>query len=744
MNQRKSVNRWPVAKLKERGWNEELLRQLLPPPQYRRYGNGRTRFWAEQTVLAAEQEPAFQAAIAARSAQAAAVSDIDAVLSAAAQFLRTAWESAMLPDAPEALLAAHYHQAILSRIPSVAWAERIKAGQSISYLERFWTLEPSRVGEQLYSDLKHFVTAAPWLGRNLNTNPAQKLFSCYAQTLLRIAAYTLQQFRDAQPEANAAQLLAMERFPAQELLSHPLSYIYSVHYVPSAIRSSLELLMALNPKDEYPEARAMHRHFVLHIGGTNTGKTYAGFQRLKAAPTGVYLAPLRLLALEAQELLLDEGVPCALTTGEEEDWQEGDTHIAATAEKLDLHRRYDVAVIDECQMIADPARGFAWTRAILGVLAPEVHLCAAPEAKQLLLRLIHSCGDSVEVETHQRKTPLICMNRPVDMMQLQPGDALITFSKIGVLSAAEELRQHGKHPAIIYGALPYATRRRQVEAFLEGKVDYVVSTDAIGMGLNLPIRRIIFMEAEKFDGRERRLLKPEEIQQIAGRAGRYGMYPKGYVGATQNLSDISAGLNTVVPPLQTAIVGFSELVLQVEFDLLEVLEVWNRMPTVAPYQKLDISRYLTLISKIRESGFRLTREQELRAANIPFDETEEALKELFFRFLRQQQRGNPLTPPVLPERHSHTLPELELYCRQLDLYFSFSKAFDCPIDVDELYDERDRVADQINQILLHNLRNNIRFCSQCGAALPLHHKGGLCTACYQKRTSHAPWQRGRR
>lgn len=153
----------------------------------------------------------------------------------------------------------------------------------------------------------------------------------------------------------------------------------------------------------------MARHFVLHIGGTNTGKTYAGFQRLKAARTGVYLAPLRLLALEAQELLLDQGVACSLTTGEEEDCRPEDTHVAATAEKLDLERRYDVAVVDECQMIADRERGFAWTRAILGVLAPEIHLCAAPEAKGLLIRLIESCGDSWELVNHFRKTPLVCM-----------------------------------------------------------------------------------------------------------------------------------------------------------------------------------------------------------------------------------------------------------------------------------------------------------------------------------------------
>jgi len=503
--------------------------------------------------------------------------------------------------------------------------------------------------------------------------------------------------------------------------------------VPRAIRSSLELLVALNPKDEYPEARALQRHFVVHIGGTNTGKTYAGFQRLIRAETGVYLAPLRLLALEAQETLLDYGVNCSLTTGEEEDVRDGDTHVAATAEKLDMKRRFDVAVIDECQMIADRERGYAWTRAILGVLAEEVHLCAAPEAKNLLLRLIRSCGDTFEVIEHQRKTPLICMKRVVDYLDIQPGDALITFSKVGVLSVAEDLRMHGKEPAIIYGALPYATRRKQVEGFLNRERQYVVSTDAIGMGLNLPIRRIIFMDTSKFDGRERRPLKPEEVQQIAGRAGRFGIYDKGYVGATENLSLIQTAMETVVPPLTYAVAGFSDLVLMVDFDLLEVLEVWNRMPTVEPYRKLDISRYITLISQMRERGFRLPKEQELAAANIPFDETDDELMMLFYRFLRAYMNGTEPDQPVLQEkRTAYTLPELELYYRKLDLYFSFCKAFSCSVDSDALKEERERTADLINMILLHNLKNNIRFCDRCGAAMPLHHSGRLCNDCYAR------------
>ena len=281
-----------------------------------------------------------------------------------------------------------------------------------------------------------------------------------------------------------------------------------------------------------------------------------------------------------------------------------------------------------------------------------------------------------------------------------------------------------------------------MEGFLEGRMRYVVSTDAIGMGLNLPIRRIIFMEAEKYDGIERRPLRPEEVQQIAGRAGRFGMYDKGYVGATQNLTEIRAALMTVVPPLRYAVQGFSDYVLEGPFDLLEVLDVWNKMPAPKPYKRLDVSRYLTIISRLRDQGFRLDKSQELRAASIPFDETEEPLNQLFFRLMQAWTLGVEPEPPALNDRRpdEYTLPELELQCRKLDLYYSFSRSFGFKIDADALYDEREQIAERINSILLHNLRNNIRFCRICGASLPLHHQGSLCAKCYR---SHAGSRRFR-
>lgn len=343
----KNTKLWTAGTLKSRGWTEELI-ALSCRSRSVFIGTAAACAPGARTISAgAEQSESFRSLRAASAENIENVPD-DAALDAASQLLESAWDAAALPESCEATLAARYHEAILRQIPAGSrLAKRLRPGQSISYIEHFLHLENGSGKEPLGATLRRFVTAAPWLGANAASPLAGKLAARYAAVLLAISARDIASFTAAQPEANMDGLLEKSAFPVQELLQHPLSYLYSVFYIPRAIRSSLKLLVALNPKDEYPEARAMQRHFILHTGGTNTGKTYAGFERLRKSKTGVYLAPLRLLALEAQERLLDLGVACSLTTGEEEDRREGDTHVAATAEKLDLSARYDVAVIDE-------------------------------------------------------------------------------------------------------------------------------------------------------------------------------------------------------------------------------------------------------------------------------------------------------------------------------------------------------------------------------------------------------------
>ncbi len=280
----------------------------------------------------------------------------------------------------------------------------------------------------------------------------------------------------------------------------------------------------------FPVARGLNRKLVLVIGPTNSGKTHRAITALKGARDGVYLAPLRLLALEVMERLNAEGTPTTLVTGEEEIRTPGARHTASTIEVMDPDRPVTVAVIDEIQMLADPDRGWAWTAALMGVPAETVYILGAPEVRPLVERAAAHLGEPLEVVELDRKTPLTALDQRLDWPDVEPGDALIAFSRREVHAVRDTLLARGLSVAAIYGALAPAVRRREAARFLSGDADVVVATDAIGMGLNLPCRRVLFTALEKFDGTAVRPLTATEVKQIAGRAGRYGQFEEGFYG----------------------------------------------------------------------------------------------------------------------------------------------------------------------------------------------------------------------
>ena len=164
--------------------------------------------------------------------------------------------------------------------------------------------------------------------------------------------------------------------------------VLTKRHIPKLIGEAFEEAFPDNPKDEYMVTRRMKRKIYVHLGDTNTGKTYNAVERLKTAKKGVYLSPLRILALENYEKLNSEGVVCDLMTGEEEIINENATHVSCTIEKVNLKQNYDIAVIDEIQMINDSQRGIAWTRALLGLRCNEIHVCGAMNAKELLIKIV--------------------------------------------------------------------------------------------------------------------------------------------------------------------------------------------------------------------------------------------------------------------------------------------------------------------------------------------------------------------
>lgn len=280
----------------------------------------------------------------------------------------------------------------------------------------------------------------------------------------------------------------------------------------------------------------------IHTGDTNTGKTYQALNSLKKAKTGAYLAPLRLLALEKYEELIQEGINCSYTTGEENIISENATHISCTIEKTDYTKEYDCVVIDESQMIGDDQRGSSWAKAILGVKAKELHIIVAPEGLSIIKKILQN--KKLNIKHYKRDKPLIVDNKNRDFNTVKKGDALVVFSRKKVLEVASDLEKLGKRSAIIYGAMPPSVRKKQVESFKNGEYDVVVTTDAIGMGLNLPIENIFFLSNEKFDGKITRELTTTELKQIAGRAGRRGFFEQGKVSFLKNANKMNKKLNS--------------------------------------------------------------------------------------------------------------------------------------------------------------------------------------------------------
>ena len=318
-------------------------------------------------------------------------------------------------------------------------------------------------------------------------------------------------------------------------------------------QQQLQTLLNCDLKSLFPLARSMNRKLKFFVGPTNSGKTYNAMKELKSANSGLYLAPLRLLALEGYEELKENKIDASLITGEEQIIEEDAAHVCSTIEMLDFNLDVDIAIIDEVQMLDDVDRGWAWVNAIIGVPAKTVIMTGSVNALDAVKKIAEYLGEELEVVKHQRKTPLKVLARHTALEHLEEGTALIAFSRSDVLKLKQKLQKKYK-VSVIYGNLSPEVRRDEAKRFREKKSEILIATDAIAMGLNLPIKNILFTTDTKFDGVSRRKLTVNEIVQIAGRAGRYGHHQVGFLGATRRdvlkhiKEEFDAPIKTIKPP----------------------------------------------------------------------------------------------------------------------------------------------------------------------------------------------------
>ncbi|MDX3883813.1 MULTISPECIES: helicase-related protein [Sphingomonas] len=255
------------------------------------------------------------------------------------------------------------------------------------------------------------------------------------------------------------------------------------------------------------------------LGPTNTGKTHLAIERMCGHSSGMIGFPLRLLAREVYErvVAIKGAERVALITGEEKILPPHARWFCCTAESMPMDREFAFVALDEAQLGADPERGHVFTDRLLRARGRDETMILGSETLRPMLRQLIP---DAEIINRPRFSTLTYAG-PAKLSRLPPRSAIVAFSAEEVYAVAEMLRRLRGGAAVVMGALSPRTRNAQVAMFQAGEVDYLVATDAIGMGLNMDVAHVAFASLRKFDGKRSRRLTVSEMAQIAGRAGRH-------------------------------------------------------------------------------------------------------------------------------------------------------------------------------------------------------------------------------
>ena len=396
---------------------------------------------------------------------------------------------------------------------------------------------------------------------------------------------------------------------------------------------------------------------------------------------------------------------CDLVTGEErlfaKDESATSAHVACTVEMASINTPYEVAVIDEIQMLKDPNRGWAWTRAVLGIVAEEIHLCGEKAAIDVIKEMLLSTGEQIEVNHYERLTSLTIEDTCLESLEnIRAGDCLVCFSKQDIFSVTRQIEALGKDCAIIYGSLPPGTKLAQARRFNdpESPCKVLVATDAIGMGLNLNIGRVIFYSMIKTtvnekNEMEKNVISTSQALQIAGRAGRFGtQFANGYVTTmkSEDLPVLRQLLNDQPPPI--AQVGLHPTADQIELyayhlpnaTLSNLMDIFVSLSTVddSLYFMCNINDFKFLAEMIEHVSLPLRARYVFCCA--PINRKMTFVCTMFLKFARQYSRNEAITYdwlcyqigwPFACPKNLIDLVHLESVFDVLDLYLWLSYRF---------------------------------------------------------------------
>jgi ATP-dependent RNA helicase SUPV3L1/SUV3 len=499
----------------------------------------------------------------------------------------------------------------------------------------------------------------------------------------------------------------------------------------------------------HSQARTIKRRIVYHLGPTNSGKTYHAIERLAQMEKGCYLAPLRLLAAELYDTLNSKGAVTTLLTGEEVIEKENATHYSSTIEMARLAEFFDCCVIDEIQMITDPQRGWAWTRALVNIFAKEVHICGDGSVLELIEQIVGLCGDELEIRNYERMTELNVEKSPIVLGDLQKSDALIVFSRRNALRYKRDLEKAGFKVSIVYGRLSPEVRREQARKFDSQETDIMVSTDAIAMGMNLPIRRIVFSTLSKFFNSQEYEISESEVKQIAGRAGRYQRFPTGYVTC---LSRVEEGIERIETCLGMELNQQRKCMVGPDLDiynqvngaleehglprlrLSEFLRLFNTMSFQAPFHCVELKEMIELSEMVEDadSESNLSTSENFGFACAPVNLGLVEHVQYYVWILNHFVNAQPILNEGIDSKSSD-IDYLETSIKCVELYQWLSRHFNnkhFSFEEEDLLANKSEAVEKLNVLLSDKI---VPTCASCGVKMSDTAKFNICEKCFKER-----------
>jgi ATP-dependent RNA helicase SUPV3L1/SUV3 len=368
---------------------------------------------------------------------------------------------------------------------------------------------------------------------------------------------------------------------------------------------------------------------------------------------------------------------------------------------------------------------------------------------ELVKKILALCGDTLEVREYNRMTELKVMDHQIPLSQLQKSDALIVFSRRNALKYKADLEELDFKVSIVYGRLSPEVRREQARKFDEGETDIMVSTDAIAMGMNLPVRRIVFSALSKFVDNKENPLTYSEIKQIAGRAGRYKRFP---VGEVTTLNRVEDGLRTLRNALEhhlgqqdKAMVGpdldiFSSVNNALEshglptLQLSEFLRLFNTMTFQKPFYCVDMKEMIELAEMVEaaDENRTLSNAEIFGFACAPVNLGLIEHVQYYLWILNHYVSNQDIFNEAIDET-SDNIDYLETSIKCVELYQWLSRHFNqknFTFDEKQLLENKSKAIERLNELLSDKIG---KTCSSCGCKMPANARFNICDECFSKR-----------